>query len=133
MASVFLILQLAIEAAFAILAIRTIVAWAHQPDRRLGNLSLALGSFAAVVVASPELGVRMPYEQIVTDVMLVAFLLSGYGLVMFRDSFVPFGVNLRRAITVGIVAIGVLAIAVGLPADPDSPHTPLQTLALVAV
>ena len=133
MAAVFLILQLAIEVAFATLAIRTIVAWAHRPDRRFGNLSLALGSLAAVVLASPELGVRMAYEQVVTDAMLVAFLLSGYGLVMFRDSFVPFGVNLRRAITATVVAIGILALAVGLPADPASPHTPLQTLALVAV
>ena len=132
-AVVFLVLQLAIEAAFAILAIRTIVAWAHHPDRRFGNLSIALGSLAAVVVASPELGVRMPYEHLVTDAMLVAFLLSGYGLLMFRDSFVPFGANLRRAITVTIVAVGILAIAVGLPADPANPHTPIQTLALVAV
>ena len=133
MASVFSVLQLVIEAAFAILAIRTIVAWTRHPDRRYGNLSLALGALAALVLASPELGVRRPYEQLVTDAFIVAFLISGYGLVMFRDSFVPFGVTLRRAITVTIVAIGILAIAVELPADPESTHSPVQALALMAI
>jgi hypothetical protein len=133
MAAVFFVLQLLIEAAFAILAIRTVIAWTRHPDRRYGNLSLALGSLAAVILASPQLGVRMPYEQLVTDGVLVAFLVSGYGLVMFRDSFVPFGAALRRAITIAIVAIGILAIAVELPANPDSPHNALQTLALVGV
>ncbi len=133
MAAVFLVLQLAIEAAFAILAIRTIVAWTRHSDRRYGNLSLGLGALAALVLASPVLGVRKPYEQVVTDAMLVAFLVSGYGLIMFRDSFVPFGVTLRRGITVTIVAIGIIGIAAQLPANPEGPHSPLQTLSLVAI
>jgi len=133
MTAVFLVLQLAIEAAFALLAIRTVVAWSRQTNRRYGNLSLALGSLAAVVLISPQLGARTPYEQLVTDALLVLFLLAGYGLVMFRDSFVPFGVTLRRTITVTIVAIGILAIAVQLPADPESAHSPIQALALAAI
>jgi signal transduction histidine kinase len=133
MAAGSLVLQLAIEVAFSILAIRTIVAWLRQPDRRHGNLALALGALAAVVLISPQLGVRMPYEQLVTDVVLVLFLISGYGLVMFRDSFVPFGIAFRRAITVAIVVIGAASIVLQLPADPESPHTPLQTLAFVAI
>jgi signal transduction histidine kinase len=129
---VFLVLQLAIELAFAALAIRTVTAWVRQPDRRHGNLALALSSLAGVILLAPGMESPAPYGQLVTDTATVAFLISGYGLLMFRDSFVPLGKVTMRLITVAIVAIGVLDIAVQLPANPESPHTPLQTLSLVA-
>ena len=132
MPDVYLVLQLAIELAFAVLAIRTIVAWARQPDRRYGNLALALGSLAIVVLLSSVLGSGGPNAQLVTDITLVAFLVSGYGLLMFRDSFVPFRSTTRRLITAAVVVIGVIDIVDQLPASPDSPHNGLQTLSLVA-
>ncbi|HEX9363303.1 MAG TPA: HAMP domain-containing sensor histidine kinase [Candidatus Dormibacteraeota bacterium] len=132
MSEVFLVLQLAIEIAFAILAIRTVAAWAHQPDRRHGNLALALGSLAVVVLLAPALGSDASYSQVVTDAVAVGFLISGYGLFMFRDSFVPFEKTTIRIVTVAVVAVGVLDIVDQLPANPDSPHTAVQTLSLVA-
>jgi signal transduction histidine kinase len=132
MPEVFVILQLAIEIAFAILAIRTVAAWAHQPDRRHGNLALALGSLAVVVLLAPALGSDASYSQVVTDAVAVGFLISGYGLFMFRDSFVPFGKTTIRIVTVAVVAVGLIDIVDQLPANPDSPHTALQTLSLVA-
>jgi len=129
---VYLVLQLAIELAFAILAIRTIAAWVRQPDRRHGNLALALGSLALVVLLSPALGGGGPGGQLVTDATLVAFLISGYGLLMFRNSFVPFNSMTTRLVTAAIVVVGVLDVIDQLPANPDSPHNQLQTLSMVA-
>jgi signal transduction histidine kinase len=64
---------------------------------------------------------------------VVLFLASGYGLLMFRDSFVPFRPLTVRLVTLAIVVVGLFAIAAGLPANIDSPHTALQALAVVAV
>jgi signal transduction histidine kinase len=132
MADAFLLLQLAIDVAFAILAIRTAVAWVRQPDRRHGNLAIALGSLSLLVLIAPMLGGSGANAQLLTDAALVLFLVSGYGLFTFRDSFVPFRPMTMRLITALILAIGVLGLVVEMPASPDSPHTPVQTLALVA-
>src|SRR5215510_12969926 len=132
MAEVFVVLQLAIEIAFAVLAIRTAVAWVHQPDRRHGHLALAVGSLAAVVLLAPGLGADGVVAQAITDVVIVAFLISGYGLLMFRHTFVPFSRATTRGVTAAIVAIGLIDIIDQLPANPESPHSPLQTLSLVA-
>jgi signal transduction histidine kinase len=132
MAVPFLVLQLAIEVAFALLAIRTAASWARHPDRRHGNLAIALGSLAVVILIAPVLGGTGPAAQLLTDLAAVLFLVSGYGLFTFRDSFVPFRPLTMRLVTALIVAIGLLDIVLQLPANPDSPHTPLQSLALAA-
>ncbi len=128
-----LVLQLAIELAFSLLAIRTIASWVRHPDRRHGHLGIALGSLAILVLLGPSVGGTGTAAQVLTDVAIVLFLLSGYGLLMFRNSFVPFGTWTSRLITAAIVGVGVLAIALQLPSNPESPHTPLQTLDLVAI
>jgi len=133
MSEILLILELAIELAFSILAIRTIVSWIRQPDRRHGNLALALGSLAILILLGPALTGSGPLIQAATDAGIVLFLVSGYGLLMFRDSFVPVAACTRRGITAAIVLVGVAGIALQLPPSPDSTHTPLQTLDLVAI
>ena len=125
------VLLLAIEIAFALLAIRTVRAWIRQPDHRHGNLAMAIGSLAIVMLLAPTLAGNGAQVQVLTDLAAVAFLVSGYGLLMFRDSFIPFGVAKTRLVTLLIVVVGVLDIALQLPADPESPHSPLQSLALV--
>jgi signal transduction histidine kinase len=132
MAVPFLVLQLAIDITFALLAIRTVASWMQQPDRRHGNLAMALGSLALLILISPVLGGSGPTAQLVTDIALVLFLVSGYGLFTFRDSFVPSRPAAMRLITAFIVVIGLIDIVLMLPASPDSPHTPLQALALAA-
>lgn len=129
MSELLLILGLAIDVAFSILAIRTVLGWIRQPDRRHGHLALALGSLALLILIAPVLG----RAQIMTDIGVVLFLLSGYGLVMFRDSFLPLGRTLHRVITAAIVIAGLLGIVSPLPADPEGPHSPLQSLALTAI
>src|ERR1700674_4324937 len=105
MPGLLLALSLAIEIAFAILAIRTVVSWLLQPDLRRGYLALALGSLAVLILLSPTLTGVGAGSQAVTDVAAALFLASGYGLLMFRNSFIPFATVPRGALTVplGIV------------------------------
>jgi signal transduction histidine kinase len=126
-------LMLAIEVAFAALALRTALAWAREPDRRHGYLALGLLALALDIVISPELYAGGVAGQVATDVGVILFLLSGYGLVMFRDSFVPLNGRTRNLIVALIVVVGVSAIAMRLPGNPESVHNPIQTVVLVAI
>ncbi|TMB47960.1 MAG: HAMP domain-containing histidine kinase [Chloroflexi bacterium] len=129
MSDLLLVFQLAIELAFSLLAIKAIASSVRQPDRPHGHLALALGSLALLILLAPEVA----SSQVLTDVGIVLFLLSGYGLIMFRNALVPFDPAARRLITVAIIAAGIVAVAARLPADPTSPHSALQTFALAAL
>jgi signal transduction histidine kinase len=127
------VLALAIEAAFAALALRTALAWAREPDRRHRFLALGLLALALDIIISPELYAEGVAGQVATDAGVVLFLLSGYGLLMFRDSFVPLRPRTRNLIVGLMVVVGVTAIAVRLPGNPEAVHNPIQTAALVAI
>ena len=133
MPTVLLVLQLAIEVAFALLAIRTIAGWLQQPDRRHGHLAIALVSLAVLILLSPVFATSGLTGQVLTDFGVVLFLASGYGLLMFRDTFVPFRPWTTRLLTAALVAAAVAAIAVELPGNLESSHSPLQTLVVVAI
>ena len=133
MSDLLAVLQLAIALAFGLLAVRTAASWIRQPDRRHGYLALALGSLALLILISPALGGSGVAAQALTDLVLVLFLLSGYSLVMFRDSFVPISPNTRRWITAGIVLLGAFGIAAQLPGDPQRVNGPVQSIAVAAV
>lgn len=133
MANLLVILSLAVEIAFAALAIRTAFGWAREPDRRRAYLAIGITALALDILVSPELYGTGAVGQAATYISLVLFLTSGYGLLMFRDSFIPFRPRTRNAITILIAAIAVLGVVVRLPGNPESIHSPLQTLELVAV
>ncbi len=107
--------------------------WAQEPDPRHGYLALALGSLALLILLTQAMGGTGPGAQLATDVSLVLFLVSGYGLLMFRDSFVPVDQRSHRVTLGAIVLVGLLGLVVQLPASPDAPHSALQSVALVAV
>ncbi|MGH7765158.1 MAG: sensor histidine kinase [Candidatus Dormibacteraceae bacterium] len=132
MPDLLLVLQLAIEVSFAFLAIGTAAAWVRQPDARHAYLTLALGSLAVLLFMAPAVSGSGTRTQLVVDVAAALFLASGYGLLMFRDSFVPFRTSTRRWLTIAIIGVGVLIVAAVLPANPDQPLQPLQRFALVA-
>lgn len=126
-------LQLAIEIAFATLAIRTALSWLRRPDPRHGYLTLALGSLALLLLVAPAIGGGGWQVQPLTDLALVLFLASGYGLLMFRDTFVPLAPRLKVVITAGVAALAVLSIAARLPSDPGGSRTIFQVAVLTAV
>src|ERR1700687_5037497 len=133
MGELLLALQLAIAIAVGFLAIRTAASWIRRPDRRHGYLALALCSLALLILIAPILGGSGAEAQALTDIALVLFLISGYALVMFRDSFVPITQRPRRFVAAGIVLVGAFGILAQLPAETRSTHRPLQSIALAAV
>jgi signal transduction histidine kinase len=126
-------LQLAAEVAFVFLSIAAVSDWARHRDTRRSHLALAFVSLTALILIAPVLGGSGAFDQVLTDVALVVFLLSGYALLMFRDSFIPLGTATRRAVRIAILAVAVLAIVAGLSADPQQPHQPIQSIAIAAV
>src|SRR2546421_398693 len=112
MPEVLFVFQVAIEAAFALLAIRTVVSWVQHPDRRHANLAIALGSLAVLILLAPALDRDGATGQFLTDLALVLFLISGYGLLMFRNSFVPFRPLTTRLLTAAIALVGLVALAI---------------------
>ena len=119
MTELLLVLQLAVALAFGALAVRSAASWIRQTDRRHGYLALALGSLALVILISPLLGGAGPEAQVLTDLALVLFLVSGYALLMFRDAFVPFSSRTRRLIAAVIGVVALFGIVVQLPAEPQ--------------
>ena len=133
MSTLLVVLSLAIELAFAALAVRTAVSWAREPDRRHAFLALGIVALALDILVSPEITEPGSVGRLATSISVVLFLLSGFGLLMFRDSFVPFRTRTRNAITGLLVLAGVAAIALQIPGNPEATHNPYQTLVLVAV
>ena len=125
-------LQIATEAAFVLLALAAVIDWTRHRDTRSGHLALAFGSLTALILLAPLVGHVGLFNQLLTDVTLVIFLLSGYALLMFRDALIPLGVA-RRWVTIGILAVALLAFAAQFPSDPQQRLGPLQTLAAGAI
>ncbi|HVC77458.1 MAG TPA: HAMP domain-containing sensor histidine kinase [Candidatus Micrarchaeaceae archaeon] len=128
MASVLVGLQLATDAAFVLLTLAVVMDWTRHRDARSGHLGVAFGSLTALILLAPAVGHAGAFNQLLTDVTLVIFLLSGYALLMFRDALIPLG-SVKRWVTLGIVAVALLAFAVQLPSDPQQRLGPLQGLA----
>ncbi|HZK73606.1 MAG TPA: HAMP domain-containing sensor histidine kinase [Clostridia bacterium] len=133
MANLLLILERATQAAFLLLALAALIDWIRHRDRRRGQLALAFGSLAALIVIASTLGLAGAFNPVLTDVALVVFLLSGYALLMFRDSFIPLSSATRRAVPIAIAAVAVLGMVAQLQPDPQQRHGPLQAVALIAV
>src|SRR5207244_880162 len=112
-------LSVAIQVAFGLLALATLADWVRHRDTQRTYLVLALVFLALVVVIGPNAGHLGVGPQVITDVALVIFLLSGYFLLLFRDSLIPLGASARVIITVGIAIVGAVGIVAGLPSDPS--------------
>ena len=132
MANVLVGLQLATEAAFVLLTLAAVIDWRRHRDARSGYLALAFGSLTALILLAPAVGHAGAFNQLLTDVTLLIFLLSGYALLMFRDALIPLGAA-KRWVTVGIGAVALLALAFQFPSDPQQRLGPLQALAAGAL
>jgi signal transduction histidine kinase len=127
------VLPLAIEIAFVLLSVAMLADWFSHRERRRGYLALAFGSLTLLVLIAPSLSETGPYGRLVIDLGILLFLLSGWALLMFRDSFIPLGAVTRRFVGLVIVFVAGLAIFVQLPTDAQAPHGALQTIALAGV
>jgi signal transduction histidine kinase len=127
------VLSLAIEIAFVLLSVAALAAWLSHRERRRGYLALAFGSLTLLILIAPSLSEPGLYGRLLIDVEVLLFLLSGWALLMFRDSFIPLGARIRRFVALVIVLVAAFAIFVQLPTDAQAPHAALQTLALAAI
>jgi len=133
MATLIQYLDVATQVAFVLLALGTLADWARHRDRQRTYLVLALLFLTLLVLIGPiTQALRLP-NQVITDAALLIFLLSGYFLLLFRDSLIPLGTSARRIITAGIAIVAVVGIAADLPSDPSAAHTPFQLAAVAAV
>jgi signal transduction histidine kinase len=132
MAAVLESLTVAIQAAFLLLALGTLANWIRHRDRQRTFLVLALLSLSLLALFSPINSVLHLPAHVATGVGVVLFLLSGYFLLLFRDSLIPLGPRPRLIITVLIAAVAVYGLVVGYPA-PGQPGTPPQLVALATL
>ncbi len=126
-------LSVAVQVAFVLLALATLADWIRRRDRQRTFLVLALISLSVLVLIGPiTSAVRLP-TQVETDFAIVDFLLSGYFLLLFRDSLVPLGTTPKWVITAGLALVAVIAMAAVLPTDPNATRTPFQVGATLAI
>ncbi len=126
-------MPLTIEVAFVLLTVAMLADWLSHRERRRGYLALAFGSLTLLVLIAPSLSDTGPNGRLLTNVGILLFLLSGWALLMFRDSFIPLGANARRVVGVVIVSVAAFAIFVELPTNVQASRGALQTIALAAI
>src|SRR5712691_8993447 len=109
-------MPLAIEVAFVLLSVAMLADWLSHRERRRAYLALAFGSLTLLILIAPSLSQSGPYGPLITDGGVVLFLLSGWALLMFRDSFIPLRTSTRRFVAVAIVLVAALGVFAQLPA-----------------
>ncbi len=135
MTSVLQALDIAVQAAFVGLALFTLTDWLRHRDRQRVWLVVALLSLSALVVLTPAAAVIGLPGQLVTDLSLVLFVLSGYALLMFRNSLIPLGRSLAAATTVWTALVAIIGVAADLSSNPQAERSPFQlvTVGLILV
>jgi signal transduction histidine kinase len=94
-------------AGFAALGVLVSVQWYRKRNRSEGKLALAL-VFLAVVAVSGRFQDPAHPSVLLSAGALVAFMLSGFFVLLFRSEFIPLGQAALRA-AVGLLALAILA------------------------
>src|SRR6266446_3184691 len=130
MTSVLQVLDIAVQAAFVALALFTLTDWVRHRDRLRVWLVVALVSLSALVVLTPVAALVGVPEQLVTDLALVLFALSGYALLMFRNSLIPLGTRLTAAITAWTALVAIIGVIANLSSNPQTERSLFQLVAV---
>lgn len=132
MTSVLRALDVAVQVAFLALALFTLTDWIRHRDRLRVWLVVALVSLSGLAFLTPLATAVGLKGEVVIDGAILLFILSGYALLMFRDSLIPLGKRLRIAISLAIGVVAVLGLAADLSSNPEAPRSPFQ-LAVVGL
>ena len=130
MTSVLRVLDIMVQIAFVALAVFTLADWIRHRDRQRLWLVVALVTLSALAVLTPAATLLGLPAQLVTDLALILFVLSGYALLMFRHSVIPLGRSLLAAISSWTVLVAIVGVAANLSANPDQQRTPFQLVAV---
>src|SRR5438105_1667367 len=115
------------------LGVFTVVDWLRHQELSRGYLALALATLGLTSVLgqlNALTGYRVPA---VGGLTLVLFMVSGYSLLLFRDSFIPLSRRLRVGALVLTVTATAIALVVTLPSDPHQQPTAPQSVATIVV
>ncbi len=123
-------LQLVVAAAFLLIGLLALRDWWRGGERRRGYLALALGSLGLVALAG-GLESLVGNQPRLDGLLLVLFMLSAAGLLLYRDSVLrlPAGVSILAAIL--LVGPTAFILVVGIPASANpAATTPIRSAAL---
>jgi signal transduction histidine kinase len=129
MTTLLAILQYTVAAAFVLLGLSTAVeAFQHRERARI-NLAVGLVLFSLVPAIGRVQAATGTRSVVLQNLSVLAFLGSGYCILLFRTCFIPLGRTRLLAVTGGVAAAALLAVVAGLP-----PHSrlPPQFQGLVA-
>jgi signal transduction histidine kinase len=130
MTSVLKALEIAVPAAFVALALFTLTDWIRHRDRQRVWLVTALVSLSGLAVLTPLAALVGLPAQLVTDLAVVLFVLSGYALLMFRNSLIPLGTRLTAAITMWTALVAIVGVIADLSSNPQSQRSTFQLVAV---
>ncbi len=108
-------LQIANSTAFLVIAVLGARDWWRERDRRHAYLAIALGSLGLVAVGW-ELELILGPSPWLTITVVILFMASGAGLLVYRHSIVSLPVWVRVTAASGLVAATAFGLAAGLPA-----------------
>ena len=123
------LVQAVVSLSFLALGLFTVVDWLRHRERSRGYLALALGTLGLTSVAGQVNALTGYHLAAVGDLAVVLFMVSGYALLLFRDSFIPLSRRLRIGALLLTLAATVFAMLVTAPSDPHQRPTALQSAA----
>jgi len=124
------LLQYAVSAGFVAISVIVLIDWLRYRERSRGYLALAIGLLGVTSLLGRIIPVAGPtFGSVLSALSLVAFMASGYMLLVFRDSFVPLTSRLRYGALIAVVVATVFEFAV-VPMGTKRP-TGIQSAAII--
>lgn len=134
MTSVLQVLQIATLMGFLGIAGLALRDWLRLRDPGRGYLALAIGSLG-IVSAGGQLANDLPagLKWLITEFDLVVFVISGLALLLFRDTVIPLGRQIKTGAVVVSAGVAILALVAQLPSGTAPKYTPFQFGVVLAV
>ena len=126
-------LQYATSVAFFGLGLLALWDWVRGRDRSRAYLALAIGLLGLVSLVGQVSAVTGYRATWLTDVSLVGFLLSGYGLVLFRHTYLPLSKGALRAVAALVIWVGIADMVAGPPSSGGAHYSAFQFAVVIAV
>lgn len=121
MTALLAILPYTVAAAFVLLGISVTVDAVQHRERVRTYLAAGLVLFSLVpLIGGVQAAIGRP-NLVLQYIAVLAFLGSGYAILLFRSCFIPLGRTGRRAAEAGLVAVTLLVVGTGLPPDSRLP------------
>ena len=104
-----------------------LVSWLREPTRPRGYLAVAIGGISVIALIG-SLPIQHPFfAQVMEDVAIVAFMASGYALLLFRNRLIPYRAPIMAVATVLMGGITLLALVVQIPGASGPKPSSLQS------